>query len=700
MTVEKRKKSQYNLESPVQYIPGVGPFKAKLFEKLGLKTVKDILYFFPRSYIDVSTIRDISALRVGEKATIVGKVVNKKVQRTRRGMANLVLVVEDRSGSVECIWFNQPFREKEFRVGDVLFLHGDIRLYNKPQLHPKEWDILQGDALTAADGTGGLIPIYPATQGLNYKVIRRVVRKALELTGEKIEETLPEAIIGGYSFPKLSESIQQMHFPASFSSQEGARRRLVFEEFFYLQLILAMRHVFRKRREGGISFEPVNRHVARLYKSLPFPLTEAQKRVIKEIFDDMASPAAMNRLLQGDVGSGKTIVSLFTMLRAVENGYQAALMAPTEILADQHRRKLGALLSDMKVRLECLTGSLDQTRKGEIREAIACGEIHIVVGTHALIQEGVTFKRLGVVVVDEQHRFGVSQRVSLMEKGKNPDCLVMTATPIPRSLALTLYGDLDLSIIDEMPPGRKPVVTRIIDEGRRSRFYQFIRDCVGEGDKVFVVFPLVEESDKLDLKDAMTWEKKYRDEIFPDLRVGLVHGRLKGDEKEEVMRSFEGGKLDILVSTTVIEVGIDMPEASIMVVEHAERFGLSQLHQLRGRVGRGERKSYCILFVSDDAAFRSIERLNVLEKTQDGFRVAEEDLRIRGPGEFLGTRQHGIPDLRVASLVDDRELLDIARKEAFRVIREDHDLEGKENRLLKKEISRRYREKVKNIRIG
>jgi ATP-dependent DNA helicase RecG len=700
MTIEDRKKPNYHFDSPIQYLPGVGPSRAKLFEKLGLNTVHDILYFFPRDYLDISTIDPIPSLRVGEKATILGRVVRKKVQRTRRGMSNLVLFVEDRSGAVECVWFNQPFREKEFRTGDILLLHGDVRLYNRPQLHPKEWNILQEDVMELDDVNAGLIPIYPATQGLSYKFIRRVVRRALELAGDRIEETLPEEILRLFSFPELGAAIRQMHFPDDFSSQENARRRIVFEEFFYLQLILALRHTFRKRQGEGIEFKPVNTLVTPLYKGLPFQLTDAQKRVIREIFEDMGSPLAMNRLLQGDVGSGKTIVSLFTMLRAVENGYQAALMAPTEILAEQHRRKLTVLLAGLDVRLECLTGSLEPKEKERIQDAVAAGDVPLVVGTHALIQEAVSFNNLGVVIVDEQHRFGVSQRVSLMEKGKNPDCLVMTATPIPRSLALTLYGDLDLSIIDEMPPGREPVVTRIIDEERRDRLYKFIRDRVGEGERVFVVFPLVEESDKLDLKDAMTWEKKYRDEIFPDLRVGLVHGRLKGGEKDEIMRQFEAGNLDILVSTTVIEVGVDMPEASIMVVEHAERFGLSQLHQLRGRVGRGDRKSYCMLFVSDDVSSRSIERLNVLEKTNDGFRVAEEDLRIRGPGEFLGTRQHGVPELRIASLVDDRVELDLARREAFRIIRGDPGLKKTENNVILKELSKRYRDKVKNIRIG
>jgi ATP-dependent DNA helicase RecG len=700
MTIEDRKKPNYHLESPIQYLPGVGPTRAKLFEKLGLNTVYDILYFFPREYLDISTIDPITSLRAGEKATILGRVVRKKVQRTRRGMSNLVLFVEDQGGGVECVWFNQPFREKEFRTGDILLLHGDVRLYNRPQLHPKEWNILQEDVMELDDINAGLIPIYPATQGLSYKFIRRVVRRALELVGDQIEETLPEEILQPFSFPELGAAIRQMHFPDDFSSQENARRRIVFEEFFYLQLILALRHTFRKRQGEGIEFKPVNTLVTPLYKGLPFQLTDAQKRVIREIFEDMGSPLAMNRLLQGDVGSGKTIVSLFTMLRAVENGYQAALMAPTEILAEQHRRKLSVLLAGLDVRLERLTGSLDTKEKERIQDAIAAGDVPLVVGTHALIQEAVSFNNLGVVIVDEQHRFGVSQRVSLMEKGKNPDCLVMTATPIPRSLALTLYGDLDLSIIDEMPPGREPVVTRIIDEERRDRLYKFVRDRVGEGERVFVVFPLVEESDKLDLKDAMTWEKKYRDEIFPDLRVGLVHGRLKGDEKDKIMRQFEAGNLDILVSTTVIEVGVDMPEASVMVVEHAERFGLSQLHQLRGRVGRGDRKSYCMLFVSDDVSSRSIERLNVLEKTNDGFRVAEEDLRIRGPGEFLGTRQHGVPELRIASLVDDRMELDLARREAFRIIRGDPELKKTENNVILKELSKRYRDKVKNIRIG
>ena len=700
MTSDKRKKPCYRLESPIQYLPGVGPSRTKLFEKLDLATVRDILYFFPRDYLDASTVTPISDLRVGEKATILGKVAGKKVHRTRRGMTNLVLVVEDRSGAIECVWFNQPFREREFRTGDVLLLHGDVRLYRRPQIHPKEWNVLQDDVLPTGEEGGGLIPIYPATQGLSYKYIRRTVRKALEVAGDLIEETLPQEILSTYSFPSLRRSIRQMHFPDTLSAQESARRRIVFEEFFYLQLILALRHTFRRRREGGIAFKPVNTLVARLYRQLPFELTEAQKRAIREIYADMESPRSMNRLLQGDVGSGKTIVSLFTMLRAVENGYQAALMAPTEILADQHRRKLSGLLRGMDLGLVCLTGSLDPREKARIQRAVAAGDVPLVVGTHALIQEAVSFKNLGIVVVDEQHRFGVSQRVGLMEKGVNPDCLVMTATPIPRSLALTLYGDLDLSIIDEMPPGRRPVVTRIVEEEKRPRLYDFIRRRVGEGDRAFIVFPLVEESDNLDLKDAMTWEKKYRDEIFPDLRVGLVHGRLKGAEKEEVMRRFESGDLDILVSTTVIEVGVDMPEASIMVVEHAERFGLSQLHQLRGRIGRGRRKSYCILFVSDDVASRSIERLNVLVETNDGFRVAEEDLRLRGPGEFLGTRQHGLPDLRVASLVDDRESLDLARREAFRIVREDPEFKKTEHGVILRELTKRYRDKVKNIRIG
>jgi len=700
MTIDKTRKPEYNLESPLQFVPGVGPSRAKLFEKLGLRTVGDILNFFPRSYIDAATIQGISSLRKGEKATILGRVISRNLQRTRRGMGNFTLLLEDRSGAVECIWFNQPFREKEFKTGDVLFVHGDVRFYNQLQVHPKEWDVLHDDAMMD-DGEGGnLIPVYPATQGLNYKFIRKIVHRALDLASGKIRETLPAAVIEAHSFPSLRDSIRQMHFPDDLSSQRCARRRLAFEEFFFLQLTLAMRHQFKRQRAGGISFKAVNRHVGALYRSLPFRLTEAQKRVIREIFEDMSSPAAMNRLLQGDVGSGKTIVSLFAMLRAVENGYQAALMAPTEILARQHRRKLLGLLADMGIRLECLTGGLEAAGKEKIQKAIASGDVALVVGTHALIQEAVSFARLGLVVVDEQHRFGVSQRVALMEKGTNPDCLVMTATPIPRSLALTLYGDLDLSIMDEMPPGRRPVVTRIVGEEKRAGLYGFIRERVGEGDKVFVVFPLVEESDKLDLKDAMSWEKKYRDDIFPDLRVGLVHGRMKGAEKDEVMSRFEAGRLDILVSTTVIEVGVDMPEASIMVVEHSERFGLSQLHQLRGRVGRGERDSFCILFVSEGISERSLERLNVLEKTSDGFRVSEEDLRIRGPGEFLGTRQHGIPDLRIASLVDDRDILEAARKEAFALIREDQNLKRPENRELKRELSRRYKESMKNIMIG
>ena len=699
MTRSGRKDPRYTLDSPLQFLPGVGPSRSELFGKLGLKTLRDTLFFFPRHFIDISAVQTIATLAPGQKATILGRVIHKKLQRTRR-MANLVLRVEDSSGIVECIWFNQPFRDREFQRGNLLFLHGDVRYYDRLQLHPREWNIIQEDTLAAGEEAGQLIPIYPTTQGLGHKVIRGVIRRALDMVGLEIEETLPESIIQSHGFMSLRESIRQMHFPEAFAAQEGARSRLAFEEFFYLQLLLALRNRFRKREEKGIAFKPINRLVADLYRGLPFNLTEAQVRAIREIYEDMASPEPMNRLLQGDVGSGKTVVSLFAMLRAVENDYQAALMAPTEILAEQHRRKIEVLLGGIPVRIECLTGSLDPREKERIRNGIASGQIPVVVGTHALIQEGVAFKRLGLVVVDEQHRFGVSQRVGLMEKGANPDCLVMTATPIPRSLALTLYGDLDLSAIDEMPPGRKPVVTRIIGEERRSSLYRFMQERVKAGDQVFVVFPLVEGSEKLHLKDALTWERKYRDEIFPDLRVGLVHGRMKGDEKNDVMRRFEAGELDILVSTTVIEVGVDVPEASTMVIEHAERFGLSQLHQLRGRVGRGDRDSYCVLFVSDDVGSPSLERLSILEKTQDGFRVAEEDLRIRGPGEFLGTRQHGLPEFRVASLVEDQKILDMARQEAFRVVQEDPHLRREENRILGHELSRRFRDRIKNIRIG
>lgn len=695
-----------SLERPVRFLAGVGPQRAELLQRMGLLTARDVLYHIPHRYEDASTIQPIGGLAPGMEATVIGRVVSKGVIPTRKGLRIFQAVVRDSTGLVECSWPGQPFLDRVIRKGDLLLLSGSVRFFHGIQLQPREYTPLARDGEEASEERGTVFPVYPTTEGLSHRQLRAMMSdnlgELLEQVAEE-EEVLAQETIGRYGLPSLPRALDMLHRPASLAEAEEGRRRLAFEELFLLQLLHARARHRATVERPGIAFRRSDGLVRPFYAALPFALTAAQKRVLREIGEDMTSPRRMHRLLQGDVGSGKTVVALFAMLRAVENDYQAALMAPTEILAEQHLRTIRALLADLPVPVTLLTGRLGSRELKEAARAISSGAARIVVGTHALIQEGVTFARLGVAVVDEQHRFGVRQRMALAEVGPagasaggaHPDLLVMSATPIPRSLALTLYGDLDLSILDEQPAGRRPIRTAIRHPRARGEIMEFVRRQAREGRQAYLVYPLVEESEKVDLRSAVEEYERLRTEVFPELRVGLVHGQLAAEEKERVMRAFVGGEIDVLVSTTVVEVGIDVANATVMVVEHAERFGLSQLHQLRGRVGRGEAKSYCIL-VSESAD--AAERLRILASTEDGFAIAEADLRLRGEGDRFGARQSGLPGFRFAELPKDGELLLGAREEARQMVEEDPELRRSPGVRAALEV--RYGDRARMLEVG
>ncbi|MFQ6103929.1 MAG: ATP-dependent DNA helicase RecG [Candidatus Glassbacteria bacterium] len=695
----KTKSAKGILDSPVQYLPGVGPHRATLFERLGIKTVRDVLFYFPRRYIDARSVTRISDISIGEKTTIVGKVIGKNLRKARRGPQILTILVSDETGTIECVWFGRTYLERRFNAGDILLLVGRARFYQGIKFYPEEEEKLYIEGTELVLGEGKVIPVYGATQGLHHKTIRRIIERAIRSSLSQLDETLPSYLLESESLPTLRWAVYKMHSPADTGEWERSKKRLAFEEFLYLELILALRHKGRNARKG-IPFKRLNTLVREFWKSLPFRLTKAQESAIKSIYRFMESESPMNVLVQGDVGSGKTVVALFAIMRALENGYQAALMAPTEVLAEQHARTISEMISGLDIKFALLTGAVRGRDRKSILSMLSSHEPVIIIGTHALIQEGVSFRNLGLVVVDEQHRFGVHQRVQLVEKGSSPDCLVMTATPIPRSLAMTLYGDLDVVVIDELPPGRQKVVTKIVSEEKRKDVYEFIRQKIREGDQVFAIYPLIEPSDKLGLKDASQWHERFKKEIFPEFRVHLIHGRMSHQMKEEAMRLFTCHELDILVSTTVVEVGVDVPQASIMIIEHAERFGLSQLHQLRGRIGRGRRKGYCILFTKDDIAENSRERLEAFCHTTDGFRIAEADLKLRGPGELIGTKQHGIPSFKVADLVEDYPILERARTLAFGILKDDPQLGKEKNAILRRELIKRHARGLRLLKIG
>ncbi|HEY7835061.1 MAG TPA: ATP-dependent DNA helicase RecG, partial [Ktedonobacterales bacterium] len=681
-----RPEDEYLLRAPVTAVAGVGPALEQRLARLGIQTVRDLLFHFPREHHDYSKLKKIGQLEWGEVATILGLLLDvENVRGGKRGLVRTLARVSDETGEVRALWFNQPYLLKQLPRGAYIVLTGvKQRIGNRVEFNVRSHELPeQGDLIN----TGRLVPVYPLTEGLTPKVLRRVIKWAVDRCAGFVPEYLPLAIRRRAQLLALPEAVAQIHFPDNERALTEARRRLAFDELFLIQMGMLTRRanwrdgppapvlrapdtlIFADAAGAGDAGDatpdaalatvaggdlggglwPVT--ATCFERTLPFRFTGAQRRVVREVLADLVRGQAMCRLLQGDVGSGKTVVAAAALLVAAANGYQGALLAPTEILAEQHSRSVSALLAPFGLEVALLTGGQKAKERAAARDGLALGRVAVAVGTHALIQEDVAFKRLGLVVVDEQHRFGVEQRDALRQKGYNPHMLVMTATPIPRTLALTLYGDLDVSTIDEMPAGRKPIITRWRHGSQRQEAYDLVAGEVSAGHQAYVICPLVEESETLEARAAKQEYERLRAEVFPDLRLGLVHGQMRPAEKDRMMRAFRDGAIDVLVATSVVEVGVDVPNATVMLIEDADRFGLSQLHQFRGRVGRGEDQSYCYL-LSQGAGAQASERLSVMETTTDGFALAEADLRLRGPGDFFGTRQSGLPELRVANLAD------------------------------------------------
>ena len=686
-----------DLHDSVQYVKGVGPKRLEVLRRLGVETVADLLRYVPRDYEDRSRITPIGKLRVGERATVRGRVLAAEKYRAKRGRLMARVKIEDDSGTLTCVWFNARFfRDGDFPIGREMFFSGRVDFYRGPQMVSPQHELAdEGETFFGP----GILPIYPLTENLNQTGLRRVVKSALDKYGHLVEDMFEPAYLKERNLPAMVDAVRCIHYPETLDDAARARRRLGYDELFLLELGMAQRRRGIRQEKCGFAFEISEKIDKRIRRRFPFSLTNAQERVIAEIQQDMRADRVMNRMLQGDVGSGKTVVALYAMLAAVANEYQSAIMAPTEILAVQHFQTMQRYLAGSRVRIALLVGGRTSRERRAELEKVAAGEADIVIGTHALVQGDVEFKKLGLVVVDEQHKFGVLQRATLRQKGKHPDVLVMTATPIPRTLALTVFGDLDVSVIDEMPPGRRPVKTHWYQPEKLDAAHDFMRKRVSAGEQAFVIYPLVEESESLDLKAATVGARHLQQKVFPDLRVGLLHGRMKSDEKERVMVEFRAGRYHILVSTIVVEVGIDIPNATIMVVEHAERFGLAQLHQLRGRIGRGSKTSWFLLFgepKNPDAR----KRLQIICSTSDGFRIAEEDLKLRGPGEFFGTRQHGLPELHIADIVGDYKLLRLARRDAFKLAAADPDLAEPAHEMIRHRLDETFKGRLDLIRVG
>ncbi len=680
------------------YLKGVGPQRAEALQSVGIGTLSDLLEFCPRRYLDRREVRQIREVQTDEVVTIIGEVLSK--QYVARGKRRLTVRVHDGTGVLEGVWFNQAkFFDRVFQTGQTVAFSGKVSRYRTWQMVHPDYDILSDSREPL--NTGQLIPLYPSTSKLKQAwisnhVLRRIIYLAFQRYGEQIPETLPDYLIKKYALLSRREAYRQMHFPDSLEAIHQVQRRFKYEELFYLQLLMALRKHFYQSPVAGLRVEADEAAFERLCASLPFSLTRAQRRVLEDIRRDMQSGQPMNRLVQGDVGAGKTVVALLAMQQVIAAGYQAALMAPTEILAQQHDYNIRNFLKNSRIRINLLIGSLGAREKKAVQRRIASGEVDLVIGTHALIQEKVAFQNLGLVVIDEQHRFGVLQRGELIDKSEQtPHVLVMTATPIPRTLALTIYGDLDVSVIDELPPGRQEIKTFWRRDDRLPLIYDFIRQRFAAGEQAYIVYPLIEESEKLDLKAAAEAYEHFQRDVFPEFKLALLHGRLKPAEKEKIMTEFKNGAIHALVATTVIEVGVDVPNATVMMIEHAERFGLSQLHQLRGRVGRGARQSYCILVTPPEINEVAEQRMTVMTRTTDGFVIAEEDLRLRGSGEFFGTRQHGIPDLKYANLVTDQKIVEVARRDAFAIVEKDPHLRLPQHQEMKVHFLAKFADKFR-----
>jgi len=666
----------------IKYVKGVGEARAKILSRLGIRQVSDMVNYFPRGYEDRTVQKSIAEVIDGEECTIMARLISGVTEtKPRKNLTVSRAVVSDHTSVMNVVWFNQKYTAQNLRTGTEYYFFGKIK--RNGMLLEMHNPIVE-EAGRGRKTTGRILPVYPLTKGLTQNNVRNIMENALKTAQGRFEEILPWELRKKYKLSEINYSYEQIHFPNSFSDMEAARRRLVFQELLLLQLSLI--HLKGESvRENGIEFKPVP--MDPLLDKLSFRLTSAQERVFSEIEKDMESPRRMNRLVQGDVGSGKTIVAVMALYKAVRNGFQGAFMVPTEILAEQHYKSVSSILEGLGVSVRLLTGSMKKKEKEEVKELIKSGRTDIVIGTHAILEEDIEFYNLGLVITDEQHRFGVRQRARLSIKGENPDLLVMTATPIPRTLSLVLYGDLDVSIIDELPPNRKPVKTYAVTDAMRERVYNFIRRNVAEGRQAYIVCPLVEDSEQIEAESAEGLAERIRDNELSGLRVGLIHGKMKPADKDEVMRAFVERELDVLVSTTVIEVGVNVPNANIMVIENAERFGLAQLHQLRGRVGRGEHQSYCILFNQSKSEIAR-QRMAIMVSTNDGFVISEKDLELRGPGDVFGIRQHGLPEFKIANLYRDMEIL----KDVQRAVKEIID-----NNLLANEEFRPLREKLDEI---
>ena len=710
MDLLQRESLRSRLLSPIQYVKGVGPHLAKLFEKKGILTIVDALYFLPRGYEDRRNLKRISELEAGKKETGFGEILLSGVAFYQgRKKRVFEAVVGDGSGTITLKWFhwNERYLRGRFKKGCKLIFSGDVRWYNtRKEIHHPEVESVDGEMEEDYLNFKRIVPIYSETEGLHQRTLRRLMKTILEEFAGELSSPVPPEVAKRQGLIDFSEAFRRVHFPPDGESvdtlnlqRSDGHRRIIFDEFFSLELGMALKKK-GVTLETGIAFKSKGDLRQRFLAQLDFKLTRAQEKVLAEIKTDLERPYPMNRLIQGDVGSGKTVVALLACLSVIECGYQAVLMAPTEVLAEQHFLNLRRWIEPLGVEVGLLTSSVKGSEKENIYQKIRAGAVPLVVGTHAVIQETVEFNRLGLAIIDEQHKFGVVQRGLLKKKGGSPDVLVMTATPIPRTLAMTVYGDLDVSLIDEIPSGRVAVETKIFPEPARAKVYRIVEEEVRKGRQAFIVYPLVEESEKLDLMAASRMAEYLQKEIFREFQIGLLHGRLKREEKEAVMAEFVKGRIQILVATTVIEVGIDIPNATVMVVEHAERFGLSQLHQLRGRIGRGRYPSKCILLAQYRSSEEARMRLRAMEKTTDGFKIAEEDLALRGPGEFFGVRQSGLPDFRVAHLIRDTQILIEARKEAFRLLQEDPDLVHPSHRGLRDLFLNQWKRKMELATVG
>jgi ATP-dependent DNA helicase RecG len=684
------------LETPIRFVKGVGDRRAELLHRLGINTAGDLLYHVPARYEDATTLVPIATVAPGMDVTILGRVISKGILPTRKGLRIFQVVLKDASGMIEVAFPGQPFLDRSIEKDHVLLASGKVRFFHGRQLVPREYVNLGAE--DSGDVRGRVLAVYNVTEKLTVRQLRSIIDKSLDGLLPSVDEYMPDATRAALGLPPLREALASVHRPASLAEAEYARSRLAFDEFFFDQLLHRRAHALAREPRSGIHFENRRELTSRLRETLPFTLTSAQTQAIREIVADMCSERRMHRLLQGDVGSGKTIVAVFAALLALENGYQACLMAPTELLAEQHVRSISRLLQPVGIEPLLLTGSLPARERRALDERLRSAGACFVIGTHALVQERTTFGRLGLAIVDEQHRFGVEQRAALGAKGERPDLLLLSATPIPRSLALTQYGDLDVTVLRERPPGRQRVTTALRPESARAKVLQFLREQVEQGRQAYVVYPVIDESEKTDLKAASTMYAQLAEGALKGLRLALMHGRLDAAERDALMRAFQAGEIDVLIATTVIEVGIDVPNASMMLIEHPERFGLSQLHQLRGRVGRGAEASYCIMLgsVGRDA----YSRLAILVQSDDGFEIARADLRLRGMGELFGERQSGVPTFRIADPVRDEAQLEQARTLAEETLRRDPQLRLSEHAGLRRVLTQRYARAMELVQVG